>query len=352
MAKKDDLKPEDILQSITAAISVRVLNPQYSSQAKEYLSGKDVYDAIYSACVRELRKLVKDLSEKDKQAIIAKIKENQQVRQAADIAKITKRKSVKKKSQINLPSKLKDCRLAGTKDSDKCELYVAEGASAASTLCDARNGAYQAVLPIRGKILNVLKLDLTKKNDLKKFNANAEIADIIKSLGCGIGAHCDINESRYGKVIIASDNDRDGDAIAVLITGLFFTLFQPLVKTGMLYRIVSPLFEIIYNENGKECIELAANDVELIPILKRLDKKHIKYKLNRNKGLGELNSDFFSKYVLMPDNRVLEQITMEDAQKAKDMLELAIGNIPTDERKQYMLDNYDWATKALAEQGE
>lgn len=198
---KIDIQKEDVLAGLSAVISINVNEPNFDSQAKVKLSGKEVEDAVYSALVKELNKFVNNLSEEEKKIISTKIVNNAKIRQAADVAKIAKKKSVRNASPANLPSNLKDCSWAGGENSDLCELYICEGLSAAGSVVAARNSNFQAVLPIRGKILNVMKLDLTKKNQRERFNNNAEINDIIKALNTGVGEHCDIDKARYGKVV-------------------------------------------------------------------------------------------------------------------------------------------------------
>lgn len=338
---KIDIQKEDVLAGLSAVISINVNEPNFDSQAKVKLSGKEVEDAVYSALVKELNKFVNNLSEEEKKIISTKIVNNAKIRQAADVAKIAKKKSVRNASPANLPSNLKDCSWAGGENSDLCELYICEGLSAAGSVVAARNANFQAVLPIRGKILNVMKLDLTKKNQRERFNNNAEINDIIKALNTGVGEHCDIDKSRYGKIMFISDSDVDGLAINVLLLGVFYRLFRPLIEAGMVYQCTSPFFEVKYRQNGSEKTEYAMDEKERMEIESRLKSNNIKYTLARAKGLGELNADVFHDVTMNPKNRTLIRITMKDAKAADDMLELAIGNMPADARKDWMNNHTD-----------
>ena len=223
---KIDIQKEDVLAGLSAVISINVNEPNFDSQAKVKLSGKEVEDAVYSALVKELNKFVNNLSEEEKKIISTKIVNNAKIRQAADVAKIAKKKSVRNASPANLPSNLKDCSWAGGENSDLCELYICEGLSAAGSVVAARNANFQAVLPIRGKILNVMKLDLTKKNQRERFNNNAEINDIIKALNTGVGEHCDIDKARYGKVVFTCFS---GDTEVFMLDGTVKT-FEELVE--------------------------------------------------------------------------------------------------------------------------
>lgn len=476
MTKDKSVGPNDVLEGMNACISVNVRDPQFDGQSKANLSGADVGKAIYSALIKELKKFASDtLEPKQLEEVLKKIKNNAKARQAAEVAKITKKKSLNKNSSpANLPSKLKECDLVGD---DLAELYLCEGDSASGTIKSARDSTFQAILPLRGKVLNVMKTDFTKKKDVERFNNNGEINDMIKALGAGVGEHFDINKIRYGKVFIACftgdtkiktptgsisfkelvdanvksfvtfakdkegntvlaqatnpritkrankivelrlnnrstitctpehkfllldgtykeaqdllsedllmgednkhinvvtkaiktvdvdvydvtvetyhnflldsgvyvhncDEDVDGQDISVLILGIFYRIFKPMIEDGRLYKICSPLFEFKYRANGKEQFEYAVTEKDRIEIEKRLQSKNIKYKMMRSKGLGELNADVFAETVLNPETRRVKRITMEDAKKANDILELAIGNVNSDLRKQWMLENF------------
>lgn len=328
---------DDVLTGISAVISVFVHGPQFSSQAKVKLGGREVYDCVYSALVREFNKFIRELSDEQRQAIATKIKNNAKIRSAAEIAKVAKKKSIVSKNPTNLPSHLKDCAEIG---SDRSELYICEGQSAAGTVVAARSAKYQGCLGIRGKILNVMKLDFRNKKQLERFRQNAEIEDIIKALGVGIGDQCDIDKCRYGKVIFAADADIDGRAICMLLLGVFYKLFRPLIAAGRVYQCVSPLYEIHYKEDGKFKSQYAIDNPQRDVILKELKKKKItKYKIDYCKGLGECNADVFHDCVLNPKNRRLIRITMKDAERANEILNLAIGEGSADERKKWMLEH-------------
>lgn len=339
MAGKISIQPEDVLGGLTGVISVNVVEPKFSSQAKIRLGDKTVGDAIYSALMREFNKIIQNMSDEDKEIVRQHIVNNAKVRQATEIARESKRKSVKVRSSFDLPSKLMDCANAGK--SDLCELYICEGDSAAGTIITARDGAYQAVLPVRGKVLNVMKLDFANKKHRERLNKNAEIDSMIKAIGAGVGEHFNIDNCRYGKVIIATDEDVDGGAIACYLLGIFYTLFRPMVEAGMLYKSVTPFYELKYRDHGTDKSLYAMDESERVALEKTMRDKGIKYTLARAKGLGELNSNVFHDIVLNPENRCLKQITMDDAKKAADILRLSIGDSTPDERKRWMIDNND-----------
>lgn len=332
------VEEDDVLANITAVININLMEPHFSSQAKVRLSGKDEEDAIKAALVREFNKFIRDeLTEEQMAAVSKRIVNNSKIRAAAEVAKATKKKSLIKRSPSNLPSKLKECKKVGD---DLAELYICEGLSAAGSILAARDAEYQAVLPLRGKVLNVMKLDLTNKNQRKRFENNAEINDMIKALGAGILEHFDLEKIRYGRCILASDSDVDGGHINTLLVGIFYKLFKPMIEDGRLFQCLSPLFEITYKVKGQETTEYAVDEVERLEILKRLKSKGIKkYEISRCKGLGEINADLFENYVLNPKNRRVIQITIEDAEHAADMLSMTIGDGDAQGRRDWMLDN-------------
>lgn len=214
-----------------------------------------------------------------------------------------------------------------------------EGDSAAGSILAARDAEYQAVLPVRGKVLNIMKLDFSNKNQFAKFNNNAEINDLIRALGAGVGDKFDIDRTRYGSVYIACDSDVDGNQIACLLLGIFYKIFRPMIEEGRVYQIVSPLYEIKYKYKGKEQMAYAVDEQERINILKEFKQKRIsKYEILHAKGLGEINSSTFSA-VLDPLKRKVKRITMGDAEAAYEMIHLAIGNRSADDRKEWMISH-------------
>lgn len=335
---KTDILPADILTGVNAVISVNLSDPPFNSQAKTKLVGAEIKKSIYAALSKEFNKFFNNLNDSDKGIIVKKVVDNAKVRSAAEMAKVARRKSLTSKSPANLPSKLKDCKYAGDMLS---ELYISEGNSACGTILTARDARFQAVLPLRGKILNVMKIDFTNKKSRDRFSNNAEVADIIKAIGAGFGSSFDIDKARYGKIVFATDADIDGKDICVHLLGLFWQIFRPLIEEGRVYQCISPLYEIKVKGKDGEYMEYAMDDKERLAIEARLKKEKKQYKLMRAKGLGELNADTFSDYVLNPKNRRMIQITIEDAKAASEMLELAIGNKPADDRKDWMLDNTD-----------
>lgn len=316
--KQKDTIEEDVTTGLLAVISVNLPEPQFSSQAKVKLTGKNAGDAIEKLVTREIRKWNNSLSPEEQKAIEKHVKDNAKIRKAAEVAKVAKKKSLNKTNNFNLPSNLKDCSKIGDKNS---ELYICEGLSAAGTILAARDSKYQGVLPVRGKCLNVWGMDLSKKNQLKRFQENAEIADMVKALGAGMMDSFDIDKVRYERVCFSTDSDSDGFCISTLLTGIFYKLFRPLLEEGRVYLVCSPLFII----ETKKKTYYALNDIEKNKIVKELNKKGEKYELNRAKGIGELQKETFSDVVLNPENRKLRQLTVEDGEEATKWLDLCLA---------------------------
>jgi len=240
-----------------------------------------------------------------------------------------RRAVARKKNQISsssLPSKLVDCELAG---SEEASLYICEGDSALSSLKAARDGRVDALMGIRGKIINVMK------NTPKKVMENKEVQDIIKALGAGYGDDFNLDQMRYGRVFIAVDADPDGNAIACLIYSLFWECFRDVVTEGRLFKIETPLFSIATHEGRKSRKIYARDERERDAAAAQLDDAGIKYDITRLKGLGEVEPDILFETAINPETRVVTQVTVPDAAAALESLTLIFGN-DTGARKEWM----------------
>lgn len=324
---------DDFLEGMTVALSVNVPEPQFVGQQKDKLSGPEVKKALQKALTETLTKFANDSSnQKFLKPMFEKIVQASKNRHEATEAKLAKRKSSQVSSSA-MPSKLADCEFTGTEES---ELLICEGDSAKGTIVKARDASYQAVLPIRGKILNTLKANMTQV--LK----NQEITDIAKSLGAGFGKDFDIEKIRYGKVLFAADADFDGFQINNLLFTVFNSLFKDMILEGRVYQTVPPLFEIKVGSGRKTEILYAIDDAELNSLLKKLEKSGKKYTVERSKGLGAMSAQSFHDTVLDPEKRTLRRITIEDAERAEAMLMLTMGD-NSQERKDFMSDNFQVA---------
>lgn len=331
LTKNDDPPViDDYKEGLTIVLSVQISEPSFTSQSKEALSGSEVQKSIQEALKKEFDKWISARANADTLQVIAQkvvtaAKNRQKAREQRDL-----NRKKNKISSSSLPTKLLDCEFAGT---DEAELYICEGDSAIGSLKQARDGKTNALLAIRGKIINA------HKQTMKNVLDNSEVQDIIKTLGAGAGADFDIDKIRYGRVFIAVDADPDGNAIACLIYALFWHLFKPVVERGMLYKVETPLFAIATSE-GRNSRKLYARDERgRDSIMAELESNNIKYKVSRLKGLGEVEPDILEETAIDTETRIVTQITVPDVEKAMVSLNLIFGE-DTDERKSWM-ENYE-----------
>lgn len=325
---------DDYRVGLTVVLSIQQSEPTFSSQSKEELSGSENQKAIRNSLIDAFNAYI--ASSKNKNAvdtICDKVAEESRIRQSEKAARDAQRKASMASRSTTMPSKLVDCKFV---NDDKSELHICEGDSALGGLKSARDARYQALLPIRGKIINAYK------NSLEKVMENEEVQSIITCLGAGIGDSFDPDKMRYGKVIIDTDADADGLAISNLLLVLFWSFFRPVIEQGRLYVSYPPLFEIVMR--GSDKILYALDETELQGIEKKLAAKGLApgkgYDINRDKGLGSMQPED-ARYTLMnPETRVLRVLTMEDVEPAERMLELALGK-DSKTRQQWISDNFD-----------
>jgi len=324
---------DDFFEGMTVALSINVPEPQFVGQQKDKLSGPEVRKALTKALTESLTKFANDSSnQKFLKPMFEKVAQASKNRREAAVAKLAKRKNSQVSSSA-MPAKLSDCDLIGTEES---ELLICEGDSAKGTIVKARDATYQAVIPIRGKILN------SYKADMKQIMNNSEITDIAKALGAGFGKDFDVERIRYGKVLFAADADVDGSHINILLYTVFNRMFKKMIEEGRVYQTVPPLFEITSGTGRNQKVEYVSNEADLNQVVKKLEKSGKKYKVERNKGLGEMTPEAFSETVLDPETRSLRRITLEDVEKAEQALILTMGD-NSQERKDFIGDNFQTA---------
>lgn len=328
LLSKGDEEPtvDDFLEGLTAVVSVQISEPQFTSQSKEQLSGREVQKAILDILSEEFERWINDNSNSEQLQLIAKkvtlaSKNRQKAKEQRELNR--------KKNELttsSLPLSLIDCDLAGTEDS---ELYIAEGDSAVTSLKAARDGERNALLGIRGKLINA------RKSKMSEVLKNTEVQDIIKTLGAGVGDDFDIEKMRYQRIFIAVDADADGNSIATLIYTLFWHLFRPVILEGRLFKLETPLF-VISTKQGRNSRKIyARDDRERDLECAKLDKAGIKYSPTRLKGLGEVNEDDLFKTAIDPETRVVTQVVVEDVEKADEVLEMLLGT-DTKDRKTWI----------------
>jgi DNA gyrase subunit B len=318
-----DVVKDDVLEGMTAVVTVRLAEPQFEGQTKEVLGTpavRTVVRAVVAARLKELLTSTKRGEKAQAKVVLEKVANASRTRIAARTHRETQRRKNALESSA-LPSKLADCR---STDMERSELFIVEGDSALGTAKLARNSEFQALLPIRGKILNVQKASV---GDMLK---NAECASIIQVVGAGSGRTFDLDARRYGRIIFMADADSDGAHIRCLLATLFFTYMPELITDGRVYSAVPPLhrIELSNPKKGMDKYVYTYSDVELQRRLAELTKKGVRWKdpVQRYKGLGEMDADQLAETTMDPRHRTLRRITVDDADAARQVFELLMGS--------------------------
>jgi DNA gyrase subunit B len=318
-----DVIKDDVLEGMTAVVTVRLAEPQFEGQTKEILGTPAARTVVRKVVSAELKRFLTSTKAKDKQQarlVMEKVLGAAKTRIAARQHKETQRRKNALESSA-LPAKLADCRAA---DNERTELFIVEGDSALGTAKLARNSEFQALLPIRGKILNVQKASVA---DMLK---NAECASIIQVVGAGSGRTFDLEAARYGKIIFMADADSDGAHIRTLLATLFFKYMPELVAAGRVYSAVPPLhrIELSNPKKGMDKYVYTYSDDELQRKLAELKKRNISVKgtPQRYKGLGEMDADQLAETTMDPRHRTLRRLTVDDAEGAAGIFELLMGS--------------------------
>ena len=288
---------EDIREGLTAIVSVKIEEPQFEGQTKQKLGNSEARGAVDSVVSRQLEIFLEQNPSVAK-ATVEKSVLAQRAREAARKARdLTRRKSAL--DGMSLPGKLADC---SDKDPANCEIYIVEGDSAGGSAKTARNRATQAILPLRGKILNV------EKARLDKIYGNKEIKAMITAFGTGIHEDFDITKLRYHKIIIMTDADVDGAHIATLLLTFLYRFMPELIKQGYVYLAQPPLYKIEKNKK----VWYAYDDPELARILEEIGRDG-NNKIQRYKGLGEMDADQLWETTMDPEKRILLKVTMDES---------------------------------------
>ena len=314
---------DDVLEGLTAVVTVRLAEPQFEGQTKEILGTPAVTAIVNKVVSSELKAFLtssKAVHKAKARMVMEKVAAASQTRVSARMQRDTQRRKNALESSA-LPAKLADCR---SNDVDRSELFIVEGDSALGTAKSARDSEYQALLPIRGKILNVQKASI---GDMLK---NVECSSIIQVVGAGSGRTFDVEAARYGRIIFMADADSDGAHIRCLLATLFFRYMRPLVEAGRVYTAVPPLhrIELTNPKKGTEKYVYTYSDPELQRKLAELSKKGIRWKdpVQRYKGLGEMDAHQLAETTMEPRHRTLRRLTVDDAEEAANVFELLMGN--------------------------
>jgi len=330
----DKVEKDDVAAGMTAVVTVRLAEPQFEGQTKEVLGTSAVRAIVSRVVEQELTERITNPKRSDKAAsrlLLEKVVAEMKSRISARMHKETQRRKTALESS-SLPAKLADCR---THDVERSELFIVEGDSALGTAKLARSSDYQALLPIRGKILNVQKASVA---DMLK---NAECAAIIQVVGAGSGRSFDLDAARYGKIIIMSDADVDGAHIRTLLLTLFFRYMRPLVDAGRVYAAIPPLHRLeVINQGKKNDYVYTYNEAEMRRTRASIEKrgKRIKEPPQRYKGLGEMDADQLADTTMDPRHRTLRRVTLSEAETAESVFELLMGN-EVGPRKDFIIDS-------------
>ena len=323
--KDDNLSGSDVREGLTAVISVKLTEAQFEGQTKAKLGNTEIRGLVSGMVYDKLKEFFEENPAVAK-SIYEKAMQAARAREAAKRAReLVRRKSALETSRM--PGKLADCR---EKDPSKTEIFIVEGDSAGGSAKMGRDSNIQAILPLWGKMLNV------EKARIDKVYGNDKLTPVVTALGCGLGEDFDISKLRYHKVFIMADADVDGSHIATLLLTFFFRFMRPLIEGGHVYIAQPPLFRI---QKGQK-IKYAYNDTELSQMMAELGQGA---KANRYKGLGEMNPEQLWETTMNPENRVIVQITIEDAIKADQTFSILMGD-KVEPRKNFIEKNAQYAT--------
>jgi len=326
MAEDVNIRGDDYREGLTAVINVKLPEPQFEGQTKTKLGNSEIRGIVQSIVGEELMTYLEE-NPKVAEAIVQKAATAAKARQAAKKAReLTRRKGIL--DSVDLPGKLSDC---ANPDPAKSELYIVEGDSAGGSAKQGRDRDFQAILPLRGKIINV------EKARLNKMLENKEIRSIISAIGAGVGEDFDPDECRYHKVIIMTDADVDGAHIRTLLFTFFYRYMKPLIERGYLYMAQPPLYKI--TKGGG--VRYAYREDDKQEILEEWGKRGVS--IQRYKGLGEMNPKELWETTMNPENRKLAKVTVEDAERADELFDLLMGK-EVQPRKEFIKQNATAAT--------
>ncbi|WP_405610991.1 type IIA DNA topoisomerase subunit B [Streptomyces sp. NBC_01511] len=320
---EDDVVKDDALEGLTAVVTVRLAEPQFEGQTKEILGTSAANRIVANVVAKELKEFLTSTKRDAKaqaRAVLEKAVAAARTRIAARQHKDAQRRKTALETS-SLPAKLADCR---SDDVERSELFIVEGDSALGTAKLARNSEFQALLPIRGKILNV------QKSSVSDMLKNAECGAIIQVIGAGSGRTFDIDAARYGKIVLLVDADVDGAHIRCLLLTLFQRYMRPMVEAGRVFAAVPPLHrvELVQPKKGQDKYVYTYSDNELRQTLLEFQRKNVRFKdsIQRYKGLGEMDADQLAETTMDPRHRTLRRINIGDLESSEQVFDLLMGN--------------------------
>lgn len=318
----NNLSGEDIREGLTAVISVKLMDPQFEGQTKTKLGNSDIRSVVDSVCYESLEAFMEQNPAITRRIIEKAIRASRAREAARKARELTRRKNALEIS--NLPGKLADCT---SKDPGESEIFIVEGDSAGGSAKQGRDRRFQAILPLRGKILNV------EKARLDKILANEEIRTLITALGTGIESEFDISKTRYQKIIIMTDADVDGSHIRVLLLTFFYRFMQDLIESGFIYIAQPPLYKV---KKGKK-EQYLFREEELEQLLGEWTREG-GVQIQRYKGLGEMNPDQLWETTMNPDTRIIKRVELVDAMLADNIFGVLMGD-KVEPRRKFIEDN-------------
>ena len=309
LKEADKLSGEDIREGLTAIVSVKLMNPQFEGQTKTKLGNAEMRKIVADAMQDKFSTYLEENLNVGRELILKCITAKRAREAARSVREATRRKGILEST--TLPGKLADC---SSKDPKVSEIYFVEGDSAGGTAKQGRDRKFQAIMPLRGKILNV------EKASLHKVLESQVIKDMITAIGCGVGSEFDESKLRYDKIICMTDADVDGSHIRILMLTFFFRFMQPLITNGHIYSAKPPLYKV---QSGKD-VKYAYTDEEKDEILKEFGNRNVQ--VQRYKGLGEMTAEQLWETTMNPENRILVRITMDDALEAEETFNKLMGD--------------------------
>lgn len=318
---EEKLSGDDCREGIVAVVSVKLVNPQFEGQTKTKLGNSYMRGIVADAMKEKFGEYLEENPKVTKDLVLRSITAKKAREAARNARDLTKRKSILEST--TLPGKLADCT---EKNSKKCEIYIVEGDSAGGTAKQGRDRRFQAIMPLRGKILNVEKVRLNRALE------NEEIKSMITAFGCGINEDCDAEKLRYDRIICMTDADVDGSHIRILLLTFLFRYMKPVLEQGHVYIAQPPLYKVTKNGKGEKYFY---KDEDLEEYLISIDRKA---EIQRYKGLGEMNAEQLWETTMNPESRTLLQVTMEDAERADEVFTMLMGDEP-ELRRKFIEDN-------------
>ncbi len=321
-AADSNLTGEDIREGLAAIVSVKLEDPQFESQTKSKLGNSEVRTIVNQLVSKQLSDYLEETPQHAK-AILDRCLAASRAREAARKARdLTRRKTVLESG--SLPGKLADC---SERDPKKCEIFLVEGDSAGGSAKMGRDRHFQAILPLRGKILNV------EKTRLDRVLGNDEIKAMITAFGCGVGEEFDISKLRYDRIVCMTDADVDGSHIRILMLTFFYRYMRPLIEQGHVYAAQPPLYKVTYQKQERYCY----SDAELDKIMTEIGRDK-KPEVQRYKGLGEMSAEQLWNTTMDPEKRTMLRVTVEDAIAADEIMSLLMGE-KVEPRREFIEQN-------------